>query len=118
MDEYNEEDTYHEQYGIPILFYRGTTTSDKYSVKETIFSKLICISSEIDYFMKDILKTVDKIVKDGGFTQPKVYKFYLYKTVISIYDGLLNTDGLPCETYFLLDKSEIETENKNSSKIK
>jgi len=116
MEEYNEEDTYHEQYGVPILFYRGNVTPDKYSVKEVIFDKLMCISSEIDYFMKDILKKVDKIVKDGGFTQPKVYKFYLYKTVISIYDGLLNTDGLPCETYFLLEKEE--NESNNSAKIK
>lgn len=111
MELTNEEDTYHEQYGIPVLFYRSNVTPDKYSVKEVIFDKLICISSEIDYFMKDILKTVDKIVKNGGFTQPKVYKFYLYTTVISIYDGLLDINGLPYETYFLLDKSDIETEN-------
>jgi hypothetical protein len=26
MEEYNEEDTYHEQYGVPILFYRGNVT--------------------------------------------------------------------------------------------
>jgi hypothetical protein len=81
---------------VPVLF---NNHANDYNIIDDIFNKIICINSEIDYFVPLIMQKMKTMYESGGFTESKVYKIYLCNSEITIYD--LHNRNAPVEEFWI-----------------
>jgi hypothetical protein len=93
-------------FSLPVYFYDGQrVTPATHDIVRTIHRKLMCIDTEVDYFMDTILEIVRTIHDNGGFqcARPTTYRFHLRTESIEVRDPrLASVSSLPCETYHVL----------------
>ena len=79
-------------FGIPVAYYDGIRVRpETYNVVKVIKNKLLCISEEIDFFLDTIIRVIQQIKDNGGFTDKKItYTLVLMECYLTIYD--INSD--------------------------